>query len=251
MWIIEEFRDKMYQASFIQENPFHFLNTKWVDVEELKRFLAIQTPDSIDNNLTPFGRVDNDSVLTRIKSEPDTDATDATQLVKQEQNNVIQIGGSIGAGIRTRTIFEDGIETIELLSSDSEHEEEEHPEWEASSQTMVGSGWAPDFADSDMDDAGSILSDNPMDTSDIKMSSEPEIERALTVWLDSDVESAVSRKARRLNRQLVVEELEEVTGLPSYWPVLRVKTGYILDLSDEQYNIKDEHDNLLPVASAK
>ncbi|KAG6804707.1 hypothetical protein H0H92_012705 [Tricholoma furcatifolium] len=38
--VIEEFRDQLYNTSYIHNNPQKFLNTAWIDVDELRRYLA-------------------------------------------------------------------------------------------------------------------------------------------------------------------------------------------------------------------
>ncbi|KAG6824086.1 hypothetical protein H0H92_008038, partial [Tricholoma furcatifolium] len=116
-------------------------------------------------------------------------------------------------------------------------------DWETSSHTVVGSAWSSDVEEDREDEVIEDVSDS----SDIDMSSEPDLERSSTVWLDSDVESQVTRRPQRLNHQLMVDELETVTGLPLYWPVPRVKTAYLLDLSSDEHNIKDDNGNLLSV----
>ncbi|KAG6822985.1 hypothetical protein H0H92_011827, partial [Tricholoma furcatifolium] len=121
--------------------------------------------------------------------------------------------------------------------------EEIEQDWETSSHTVVGSAWSSDVEEDREDEVIEDVSDS----SDIDMSSEPDLERSSTVWLDSDVESQVTRRPQRLNHQLMVDELETVTGLPLYWPVPRVKTAYLLDLSSDEHNIKDDNGNLLSV----
>ncbi|KAG6818252.1 hypothetical protein H0H93_006537 [Arthromyces matolae] len=75
-------------------------------------------------------------------------------------------------------------------------------------------------------------------TSDVE-DEESEVEHrkpSSTVWLDPDVQSEISLRRRKLNRQLEVEQVEYVLGLPSYWPIPRVKTAYIVDLVDSKYD---------------
>lgn len=48
-------------------------------------------------------------------------------------------------------------------------------------------------------------------------------------WLDPEIVSHVSVGTVCLNRQLVVERIEWLSELPTYWPVARQKTAYIVD----------------------
>lgn len=150
--------------------------------------------------------------------------------------------------VRIRSIHQNGHETIEILS-DSEDEPEaciipglgddlSRTSTPSDTVTLVG----------DTGDFGTESESDEYIPNSQDMASDDEIELPSdTVWLDQDVISRVSDKQRRLNRQLVVDRVEYVTGLPSYWPVPRVKTAYIVDLRDPKYNIYDGDGNLLTV----
>ncbi|KAF8991412.1 hypothetical protein BDQ17DRAFT_1332872 [Cyathus striatus] len=61
-----------------------------------------------------------------------------------------------------------------------------------------------------------------------------------TVWLDDDVRTTkVISRLTAINKCVDVEVVEYVNGIPTAWPVLQHTTAYVLDLSDEKYNIRD------------
>ncbi|KAF8313350.1 hypothetical protein F5887DRAFT_1090268 [Amanita rubescens] len=212
--IIEGFRNEIYTKTFIERNPTKFVSNDWIDVRELKEFMK--------------HNVSRNKVI--IKREP------LDHSVKVEDLPL-----SLSAGeVRIRSTHENGHETIEILS-DSEAEDD--PETciipslggdlsrtgTPSDTTLVGD--TGDFSEHESGSDEYIPNSQDMASDD-----ETELPSD-TVWLDQDVTSRVSDKPRRLNRQLLVDRVEYVTGLPSYWPVPRVKTAYIIDLRDPKYNI--------------
>ncbi|KAG6808531.1 hypothetical protein H0H93_016804, partial [Arthromyces matolae] len=62
--IIEEFRNKLYNSTYIHENPQKFISTDWIDIDELKKHLASRT--------------------CRVPIKPDPDALQ-TKVVKEEE----------------------------------------------------------------------------------------------------------------------------------------------------------------------
>ncbi|KAF7371564.1 hypothetical protein MVEN_00011700 [Mycena venus] len=44
-----------------------------------------------------------------------------------------------------------------------------------------------------------------------------------------------------------VEQIEYLSELPTLWPVPRVRTAFVLDLSDPKFNILDENGSFIPV----
>jgi hypothetical protein len=57
-------------------------------------------------------------------------------------------------------------------------------------------------------------------------------EDAETTWLDDGISSKVMIGRRRITRKQWVEQVEKIEGgIPSYWPVPRKTTAFLLDLS--------------------
>ena len=163
-------------------------------------------------------------------------------IIKTEDSHGLALSNS-GQGIRIRSVTENGHETIEILS-DSEEEACNIPDncscgAAPSDVTLVDIG---DFSGSESESDEYIPGSQDMASDD-----EINLRPLDTQWLDPDVTSRISDKPRCLNWQLLVERIEYVTGLPSYWPIPQVKTAYIVDLSDPQYNIYDGNGKLLTV----
>lgn len=72
---------------------------------------------------------------------------------------------------------------------------------------------------SDVERTDSSMSDLE-DSEDLQLST--------TQWLDLEIVSHVSVGTVCLNRQLVIERIERLSELPTYWPVARQKTAYII-----------------------
>lgn len=177
-------------------------------------------------------------------------------FVKEEAAPSISFSNNQHPGYRTLT--ENGTEILELLSSDEEMEIDIPVQTEdtgMSSDTVVG-----DLdMDSDGDDydenvslSGSISVNDKMsdktDSSSSDSDSDSDMEEpSSTVWLDPTVSSTVKHGHVQLTRQRSVEHVEYLSCLPSYWPVPRDKTAYIVDLSDAKYNIKDKNGNITTV----
>ncbi|KAG6819655.1 hypothetical protein H0H93_009829 [Arthromyces matolae] len=158
-------------------------------------------------------------------------------------------------GPRTRTSIENGHETIEILSSsdsdaelpglevsmDDNADDNVSMDDDAEYSEIAGgsSDWGMLTPSDDEDDTWTSEPGTEMlGTSDVE-DEESEVEHrkpSSTVWLDPDVQSEISLRRRKLNRQLEVEQVEYVSGLPSYWPIPHVKTAYIVDLVDSKYD---------------
>ncbi|KAJ7130976.1 hypothetical protein C8R46DRAFT_1235973 [Mycena filopes] len=70
-----------------------------------------------------------------------------------------------------------------------------------------------------------------------------------TLWLDPHVSSAVRvvKTTFTSNARTYVERMEYLTELPSGFPVPRVSTAFVVDLSDPKFNILDNNGNLISV----
>ena len=69
-----------------------------------------------------------------------------------------------------------------------------------------------------------------------------------SIWLDSEITSCVSPGPLKLNRQLTVQSIEFVHGLPSYWPIPREKCAYVVDISKLPISeSKDDNGNLCSI----
>lgn len=70
-----------------------------------------------------------------------------------------------------------------------------------------------------------------------------------TKWLDPDITSMVRIVKRPLtsDKRTFVERIEYLTQIPSVWPVPRIPIAYVVELSNPDFNICDDHRNLISV----
>ncbi|KAF9481142.1 hypothetical protein BDN70DRAFT_976125 [Pholiota conissans] len=193
------------------------------------------------------------TVRPSTTSTRDNTATDAPINVKREASPYpiklkpatvrLDLGAHDASKLRTRTIHENGKETIEILT-DSESEPDSDIEVieklddpAESSDTLVAD---LDF-DLDSEDESDIIDGRGIDSIHDRQPSD-------TVWLDPGLTSTISYQPDyKLNRQLVVDRLEFLDRIPTYWPVPRVPTAYIVDLRDSKFDIYNEKGKLIPV----
>ena len=123
-------------------------------------------------------------------------------IVKSEPEDIVDLISPVH--VRTRTLDDD---VIEILSSDDEFQ--------------VG-----------------ILSDDVDMDFEAKTSLE---ECAATDWQDPRIVSRIVYNGEPIavTRQLKVEQIEVLEGLPSVWPVPRIATAYLVDLRAPEFDVEE------------
>jgi hypothetical protein len=182
---------------------------------------------------------------TRVKIEPDSTQL---QIIKQEAIAFINLSNDFHSASQVwmRTVVENGTETIEILSDTEDKlmgdDDGLDLDWDmhASSDTLIADPESIS-SDDDLSDGEDAVS------SDFESSEEPELDVSTTQWLDPEIKSQVSNQPRRLNRQLLVERVEYLSEIPTYWPVPHQKTAYILDLRDPKFDVVHDKGELLSV----
>jgi hypothetical protein len=128
--------------------------------------------------------------------------------------------------VRTRQLVENRSEIIEILSLDDEMEVE------ASLQPSGASSDPPEppysFGHDDSDD-------EPDTSASVSLST--------TYWGDANIISTAIDSPATINRQTRVERVEYLDQIPSFFPVPRRKTAYILDLRDDEFDFVDKDGN--------
>ena len=238
----------MFTSTFIASNPAKFITSDWVNIQDLKNFIQARNssqelPISVEKTCSE--RVDM-VTHTRVKADPD--AVSCNEFpIKPEPNWDALLPPADAHDVKIKTLVaSDGQEYIEILDSDESDMEIpkgiKPDDTGMSSDTLVGNVMDED----DSDDEGSDI-DMSEYSVDEGISEASYSELSETVWLDSDIASRVSDTPRRLNRQLLVDRVEYLHDIPTYWPVPRVKAAYILDLSDPKFDIEDPNGKLLPI----
>ncbi|KAK7027458.1 hypothetical protein VNI00_015203 [Paramarasmius palmivorus] len=195
------FRNKVYSQWTIDNNPQLFTNHEWIDVPQLRFFLAES------NEARPPVKTESDDL--------DLCSSEAPPLrIKSESDGVdlaVPHPGTSGSDIRIRTCIEDGHEVLELFSDDEE--------------------FAPAFTNTNA---------TPNVKAEVNPGhGEVVWELSDTIWLDPGLTSEVctSHRRFRITKELTVERLERLYAIPSVWPVPRVPTAFIVIYGDKYDNL--------------
>ncbi|KAJ7511037.1 hypothetical protein B0H11DRAFT_2402643 [Mycena galericulata] len=222
----------MYQPAYIAAHADRFINHEWIDVDALRLFVkSTRTPESSSPaSGSPIERVklEDDASMTRLSS-----AGPATTLPI----------------VKTRTVEEGGREVLEILS-DSESDESDFPVVVSSTNED-----SSDFDDSSSLPASDFKSDSVhMETdfaSDPSSSDESDADvhwqKSGTRWQDEQILSEMLVGPIRVTKEVTVQRLERLTDLPSIYPIPAISTGFLLDLHDHKFDIKDAEGKLYTI----
>jgi len=189
------------------------------------------------------------------------DASPELSIKQEPGDNLSSSTGLFGTHARTRTLYENGTDVIEILDTSDEEDSDAMDTSEGtrklpeandgmSSDTLFDGGAASSFDDSDDSDSNSEMTSGieEINSSDYAFSDdEAEAADSHTVWLDPTISSTVQYGKFCITRQYTATAFETVTGLPSYWPVPRDKRAFLLDLSDPKYDVYDKNGKLMAV----
>ncbi|KAJ3839444.1 hypothetical protein F5878DRAFT_724507 [Lentinula raphanica] len=250
---LNAFRDYSFDAEFIQRHPSIFLTWDWINIGALRGFLR-ERGYYQDLNLSESSEVQVKQELIDETLLPDQPAERPLVYTTREDGHEV-------------TYILDSDEEIDSIR---DHTTDENPESKAPSSSQDGSydldsdymdyqnddnisrcssPTAVDYDDMDSDgETGGICSvDEEIggeDDSDIEIASvasaevddSSDWEESSTVWLDKGISSQVRKERTQVNRLIWVDCIEKVQGgIPSNWPISKVPTAYLIDLSDPKY----------------
>ncbi|KAJ6456874.1 hypothetical protein C8R45DRAFT_1184944 [Mycena sanguinolenta] len=226
MGVMTAFRSSIYQPRFIKDNSHLWVDTDWIDVVQLRRFLS-DTPGRMSPSLLPL-----ESASGRVKVESDA-------------LNALLRPSFLVPEVKVRTWMEEGKDFIEILS-DSE-DAPDNPDVRQSSPFLPSdvsssSTWdtAADAASSASDDI--CQNDSGSAAADDKSSSEAShhqdrLQESDLKWLDRNLSSRVSIGELQVTAELIVQRVEYLTDLPSLYPIPETPTAFVVDLQDPKFNI--------------
>ncbi|KAJ6518461.1 hypothetical protein DFH09DRAFT_1331945 [Mycena vulgaris] len=213
-------RDAIYRSEYVASNASMFLDNDWINMDQLKHFLARPDTDSHPS----------DALQTRVKLESDA----STRLFAAER----QAPSSVNAKIKTRTLKEGNKEVLEILpDSDSEVED---CRGEDSDDFLPRSD-----AGSEAIYVGIDLDNNELSADESE--SEGGLQDSDTLWLNDSLSSRVRVGEMRVTSNVTVQRVEYAPGLPSAFPIPEITTAFVVDLHDAQYNLTDKHGKLYTV----
>ncbi|KAJ7804189.1 hypothetical protein B0H13DRAFT_2687480 [Mycena leptocephala] len=210
-----EFRASQFPPAFVDANPSIFLNLAWIHPAQLRAFLRDR--DSSSRSVTVPVKAEAVAASVSIRRAP---------RIKVEDSNaqILDISSPphlprARQTIRTRQVVEDDIDITEILSSDDEME--------------VEAALRPTGASSDPPE--------PSAEEELEASAQAILTLSTTVWYDTDIVSKAIDGLAKINRQTKVERVEYLNNvIPSYFPVPRTRTAFILDLRDPKFDFYDK-----------
>ncbi|KAF8997218.1 hypothetical protein BDQ17DRAFT_1429243 [Cyathus striatus] len=223
--VLRDFHNYTFTKDSIKSNPAMLRKNDWVDVSILQEFMEDQgglTHQAITVMSSPasspmLSATPIESSHAHIKSEP--------VEVKLESIDLAVVPPPPTISIRTHVTRRDSQEVIEILDSSDE---------DLDSDADVESIVALDPVNSDASESDDDLS--------IDSDTMP------TVWLDDDIRTTkIISRLTAINNRVDVEVVEYVKGIPTAWPIPQQATTYVLDLSDEKYNIRDGEGKLIRI----
>ncbi|KAF8986525.1 hypothetical protein BDQ17DRAFT_1548458 [Cyathus striatus] len=199
--IIVEFCSYAYQSDFIASNPGLFHTRHRVNVSTLQAFIS-QWYES--------------QWPVTVKREKDfIDLTKPTP--------------------RTHIVQENGQEVVEIYSSCDEEAENSDPASESENSENSHMDLDSDCESSEDRHMDLDATDNSQVYTDEYSSHSSEDNDVKTIKLEYNEGKPIS-----ITKQAKVEVVEYLRGIPTAWPVPECPTAYVLDLTDERYNLQDK-----------
>ncbi|KAJ6503975.1 hypothetical protein C8R45DRAFT_575169 [Mycena sanguinolenta] len=228
MGIMTAFRSSIYQPRFIKDNSHLWVDTEWIDVAQLRRFLSDATGGP-SPSLSP-----SEFASGHVKVESDAP-------------NALLRPSLLVPDVKVRTWMEGDKDFIEILS-DSEDAPDKPDVRQSSpcppSDISSGSTWdsAADAASSASDDtrevdSGSAAADDPDKSSSEASHHQDRLQESDLKWLDRNLSSRVSIGELQVTAELIVQRVEYLTDLPSLYPIPETPTAFVVDLQDPKFNI--------------
>ncbi|KAJ7176340.1 hypothetical protein C8R43DRAFT_1102271 [Mycena crocata] len=218
-----QFRALQFPPAFITANPGLFLNLDWVHPVPLRAFLMNRDASTTQRSVATVKQEPSVSIRPepRVKTEDfGMEIIDLTSPPRPSRTSTA----------RTRPTINNHPEIIELPSSEDELE--------------VEASLQPSGASSNPPDASELFT-----LSDLDSEAEPEVPAVValstTVWGDVDFISRAIDGPATINRQSKVVRVEYLNDIPSFLPVPRNKTAFILDLRDPKFDFADADGVLL------
>lgn len=218
-----------FPLEFIAKNPGIFLNHDWIQISDLKKYIAslgnsrdspftLRSSSPIPELPLPLHR---DSITSkRVKRES------SVFPVKSEDIFIDLTASDSPKPIKMHTAGQRKDEIIEILYSDDEDD-----------------GGVEMREDVDLDFEQRNADDGSDTRDDGKAPAAP------TDWLNSQIQSKVVHDGHTIavTRQLKVERVEILTELPSAWPVSRSPTAWIVDLRHSKLEVRSDSGALFSV----
>ncbi|KAF8123517.1 hypothetical protein K438DRAFT_2034716 [Mycena galopus ATCC 62051] len=272
--ILDTFRDESFTRNFRAGNQELFLDTHWVDLDDLKSWLHTkhlssylledESPESIgvlpfldqslhDLDISSFSQ-DTTVYNLPIDSFRTGSSTPSSGYSYSEFGDMYPSEFSYATSTRLGICDVGGDSTSSCGSPDPLENPLQNPldDYFALldsslpiSDPELSSGNSPSLptVEQSHPDALPLMTPDEMDSAGEEWPWVP----SGTVWLDDDVSSDVYIPAEpfRVTQNCRVERIERVYGIPSQMPISRVATAYIINFSSARDTHKDAHGNMM------
>ncbi|KAJ6563092.1 hypothetical protein DFH09DRAFT_1364226 [Mycena vulgaris] len=238
-----DFRDYVFSATYIARNAGKFLDHEWVDIALLREYLRQPQISALLDASTTRSSTISDPVRAEIEA-PLPSVAPATLLVKAEPQAIRLLQAF--ADIKMRALNESGREVFELLSDSEPDADEPDSDREVIDALQCTSRSSSTIPPADTDEAHDV--DSELNTSgtasgfpsddDSEFGDDPDLLQSDTVWQD-DGTSRVRIGKFRPTQKVSVERMEYRDGPACIYPIHRIRTGIVVDLSDEKYHLRD------------
>ncbi|KAJ7782537.1 hypothetical protein DFH07DRAFT_1010922 [Mycena maculata] len=224
--VVMDFRSSIYQEAYITANAHVFLDHDWIDIDALRRFVQ-RARDPLPSDL----------------STPSSLSSPAPVKIEDDASTTCLSTAPTSTSVKTRALKEGDREVLEILS-DSDSDSDEFP-------AAIGT----DFADSSSLPASSDPGPIETDSDDGHTSSDEfdvgsGLQKSDTIWQDAQISSQVRIGPIRITKEVTVQRLEYLSEIPSIYPIPKIPTGFVLDLNDPKFEIKDKKSGILHTVDA-
>ncbi|KAJ7809018.1 hypothetical protein B0H14DRAFT_3760341 [Mycena olivaceomarginata] len=210
--LVMRIRSSIFQHEYIESNAALFVSHDWIDMAQLRKFLA-----RVGHAIQP--EVHPPLLPGRVMIEED-------RLACLPSSAAIEIGGDLAVArqlsasgtsntVKTRVVREGGIDILEILTY-SESDEPQHGGTGSSEGSLldqilnvlnIDSGLSSPLPPSDFE-SESTRTDTAFNLSSDSLEAEPELPKSDIPWLDKDVSSRIQAGEFRLTKNIMVEQLE-------------------------------------------
>ncbi|KAJ7476811.1 hypothetical protein FB451DRAFT_1366387 [Mycena latifolia] len=217
-----QFRVSQFPPAFITANPGLFLNLDWVHPVPLRAFLLNRDASTTRRSFVTVKQEPSGSIRPEPRVKTEDSGVQIIDLTSPPRP-------SRSSAARTCPIINNHPDIFEITSED---------------ELAVEALLQPSGASSNPPDPS-----EPFTLSDSDSDAEPDVPAAValstTVWGDANFISRAIDGPATINRQSKVERVEYLNDIPSFLPVPRNKTAFVLDLRDAKFDFVDDGGELL------
>ncbi|KAJ6608790.1 hypothetical protein B0H10DRAFT_2438860 [Mycena sp. CBHHK59/15] len=222
----------LFNPTYITINAAKFLDYEWIDITLPREYVSVLGA-STTRSLPIL-----DQVHVKIEAVPPSVSTVSVKAEPDVQHV---------ASVKTRTLHVGEREVIELLSDSEPQTEDLDSDLEVIEALQPSrSSSVPPLSDADHS------SKHDSDFEELDGGSDDENSDDLmlsdTVWLDDGTSQMISGRFRP-SQKVTVERMEYRNGAAAVYPIHRVRTGIVVDLSDSKYHFRDASKALVPLTT--